>query len=461
MITKEMISEKWDMILSIMQSTYGVSNIIAEIWIRPLTPYHTEEGIVRFHTNKSLGEYGVTFIKNKGYDVILKAVLAEAFDVPEILVTIDPISNVESYTSDAVEFTEEYNYKKSIQEMNLMERLTFENFIVGDTNKMAYVTCTAVADLPGQDHLNPLFIYGESGVGKTHLLQAIALYILKNNPKVKVLYVPAEIFISEIITALQEKTMPDFKEKYRKGVDVLIIDDIQEIIGKQATQAEFFNTFNYLYSQNKQIVLSSDKPPSEMKTLEERLKSRFEWGIPIDIHAPDYETRMAILHSKASSSNLKEVPEEVFDYIAENIVSNVRTLESALHHIQVYQKMQSIDYKEITVDVAKNILIDLINKDSKAIVTPDTIMNVVAEHLNVSVDDIKSKKRTKDIAQARQIVMYLCRMLTDKGLKDIGEALGGKNHSTVISGIKNIEKRVSEDPTFDSTIHIIINKIGL
>lgn len=229
------------------------------------------------------------------------------------------------------------------------------------------------------------------------MIQSIAHYILQHNPRLKVIYVPAETFVSDIASAIQTRDTNSVKDKYR-SVDVLIIDDIQVIVGKESTQAEFFNTFNVLHSAGKQIIMSSDKPPSEMKTLEARLRSRFEWGVPIDIHVPDYETRMAILKNKVEKSNLTNVPEEVLIYIAENIVSNVRELESALNTIRVYRQLGQ---KEVTLELAQQILRDIISKEGKQEITPKIIMAVVAEHLGVSVDDIKSKKRTKSIAQAR------------------------------------------------------------
>jgi len=333
---------------------------------------------------------------------------------------------------------------------------TFENFVIGESNRHAYATCTAVADLPSQDALNPLFLYGGSGLGKTHLIQSIAHFILQHNPSMNVLYASSERFTNDIITAIQKNKTEEFRNIYRQ-VDVLIIDDIQEIIGKERTQQEFFNTFNFLYEAKKQIILSSDRPPKEIKELNERLRSRFEWGVPIDIQAPDYETRMAILRNKAEKGGMNNIPEEVLVYIAENIVSNVRELEGALNKLSVYTKLSNED---LTIDLAKETLRDLISKDTDKNITPDDILSTVSEHLNVSIPDIQSIKRSKDIAIARQTVMYLCRTLTDKSLQSIGEAVGGKDHATVYNGIKRIEDKIKNDPQFESTLNVIINKLN-
>ena len=379
--------------------------------------------------------------------------IRECLNDADIDIVIDVYENIVNQDKVPQSPSDDYYYESQVAKMGLNSKYTFENFVVGDSNNMAYVTCAAVADLPGQNHLNPLFLYGASGVGKTHLIQSIAHYILKHNSKLKVIYVPAEVFVSDIVSAIQKRETNEVKEEYRSA-DVLIIDDIQVIIGKESTQAEFFNTFNALHSAGKQIVLSSDKPPSEMKTLEARLRSRFEWGIPIDIHVPDYETRMAILKKKAEKNNLSDI----LTYIAENIVSNVRELESALNKIRVYQQLGQ---KEVTLSLAQKILRDLISKDNRQEITPEIIMSVVAEHLGVSVEDIKSKKRTKNIAQARQVVMYLCRALTDKGLQDIGDAVGGKDYSTVINGIKKIEEKKKTDAEFVAQLEVIKKKIGV
>ena len=443
--------------MQLLETQYGISNIIIKTWISTLMLHRVEGKKALFYVDNKRGIHGVKYLQNKCYDVFLLSAIRECLNDADIDIVIDVYENIVNQDKAPQSPSDEYYYESQVAKMGLNPKYTFENFVVGDSNNMAYVTCAAVADLPGQNHLNPLFLYGESGVGKTHLIQSIAHYILKHNSKLKVIYVPAEVFVSDIVSAIQKRETNEVKEEYRSA-DVLIIDDIQVIIGKESTQAEFFNTFNALHSAGKQIVLSSDKPPSEMKTLEARLRSRFEWGIPIDIHVPDYETRMAILKKKAEKNNLSDISEEVLTYIAENIVSNVRELESALNKIRVYQQLGQ---KEVTLSLAQKILRDLISKDNRQEITPEIIMSVVAEHLGVSVEDIKSKKRTKNIAQARQVVMYLCRALTDKGLQDIGDAVGGKDHSTVINGIKKIEEKKKTDAEFVAQLEVIKKKIGV
>lgn len=272
----------------------------------------------------------------------------------------------------------------------------------------------------------------------------------------KVLYVSSNQFTNEIIEAIAKKKTEDFRNKYRK-VDVLLIDDIQYLIGKDATQNEFFDTFNALHDEGKQIILSSDKPPKEIKTLDERYRSRFEWGVPIDIHAPDYETRMAILKNKAEIKGLKNISEEIFEYIANNITYNVRELEGALNKLSVYSELGNV---KITEDLAKKILRDFVSKDEKVSITPDLIINTVSEHMNISVNDIVSTKRSQDIATARQISMYLCRKYTDKGLKSIGDSFGGKDHSTVHSNIQKVEDKIEKDPEFAEMVDVIIKKLN-
>ncbi|MBQ8412351.1 MAG: chromosomal replication initiator protein DnaA, partial [Lachnospiraceae bacterium] len=301
-----------------------------------------------------------------------------------------------------------------------------------------------------------LFLYGNSGLGKTHLMQSIAHYILQKDDKTNVLYVPSETFTNEIIEAIKNHTTNEFREKYRK-VDVLLIDDVQFIKDKDSTQMEFFNTFNTLYNDKKQIILSSDRPPKEIKTLDERIISRFECGVPIDIHEPDYETRMAILKNKAEMDHLTGIPDEVFVYIAENVTNNIRELEGALNKISVYSKLMS---EKVTLETAKYSLKDIINKDSNVTITPDLIIKTVSEHMGVSEDDIRSKKRSQDIATARPITMYLCRMYTFLSLKSIGNAVGGKDHSTVLNGIDRVEAYMQEDPSFKATIDTLVKKLN-
>ncbi|MBP3234172.1 MAG: chromosomal replication initiator protein DnaA [Eubacterium sp.] len=472
---KSQIINNWDQILNILETHYDVSNIIIETWIRPLSIYDIKDNTIYFYVDEKRGKHGVEYLHNKGYDMFLLSSIREFFNDSSIDLIIDEkykfIVNdgEDSGTSISIDAPYSADYYAALKRSNLDPNYTFENFVIGESNRHAYATCTAVADLPSQDALNPLFLYGGSGLGKTHLIQSIAHFILQHNPSMNVLYASSEKFTNDIITAIQNNKTEEFRQKYRQ-VDVLIIDDIQEIIGKERTQQEFFNTFNFLYEEKKQIILSSDRPPKEMKHLEERLRSRFEWGVPIDIQAPDYETRVAILHNKADKLGLSGLPEYAFNYIAENLYSNVRQLEGALNIIKMYLKINNInllydnknddEYKQEIMDTIKDALKDLISEDSDLSITPDKILSTVSEHMNVSINDIQSSKRSKDIAIARQTVMYLCRNMTDKSLQSIGETVGGKDHATVYNGIKRIEEKIKKDPGFEADINAVINKLN-
>lgn len=454
---KELIENKWEEILSLLETQYDISGIIINTWIRPLKIYEVKDNTVYFYVDEKLGENAVKFLHRREFDFFLLSSIRETLNNINLEIVIDEkknfVSNDEDEKNNSIQLSDAY--KEAVSRSNLNPKYTFDTFIVGDGNRHAHATCLAVAELPAQDNFNPLFIYGNAGLGKTHLMQSIAHYILQKNDKTNVLYVPSETFTNEIIDAIKNQTTNEFREKYRK-VDVLLIDDVQFLIGKESTQNEFFNTFNALYNDNKQIILSSDKPPKEIKTLDERIRSRFECGVPIDIHEPDYETRMAILKNKAEMDQLTGIPNEVFKYIAENITNNVRELEGALNKIGIFSKLMN---KEVTLDVAKDSLKDIINKDNHPIITPDSIIKIVSEHMNISEDDIRSKKRSQDIATARQIVMYLCREYTVLALKSIGNAVGGKDHATVLNGIKRIEEKMNEDSSFKASVETIIKKL--
>ncbi len=453
---KDLIESKWEDILSLLETQYDISSIMINTWIRSLKIYEVKDNTVYFYVDEKLGENAVKFLRRKEFDLFLLSSIRETLNDSNIEIIIDEKKNFISEDEKKNEELNSDSYKEAISRSNLNPKYTFETFIVGDGNKHAHATCLAVADMPAQDNFNPLFLYGNSGLGKTHLMQAIAHYILQKDENINVLYVPSEVFTNEIIEAIRNHTTSDFREKYRK-VDVLLLDDVQFLIGKESTQNEFFHTFNSLYNDKKQIILSSDKPPKEIKTLDQRIISRFECGVPIDIHEPDYETRMAILRNKAEMDHLKGIPDEVFSYIAENITTNVRELEGALNKIGVFSKLMN---ESVTLETAKESLKDIINKDNIVSITPELIVKTVSEHMNISVEDICSKKRSQDIATARQIVMYLCRKYTVLALKSIGNAVGGKDHATVINGITRTEERLTSDPAFKATVDTIIKKLN-
>lgn len=331
---------------------------------------------------------------------------------------------------------------------------TFERFIVGSSNKFAHAAALAVSQRPAAEN-NPLFIYGNSGLGKTHLMYAIANVLRRTHPEYRIIYVKGEDFTNELITAIQEGNVQAFRNKYRM-VDLLLLDDVQFIAGKERTQEEFFHTFNELHVAKKQIILSSDRPPKEMETLEERIRSRFEWGLLADIGSPDYETRMAILKKKAERDGF-ELSDEILNYIAVNIKSNIRELEGALNKLMAYVNLVQT---EITMEIAQKELQNIISPDKPRIVTPQLIMEVVAEHFGISIEQILSKSRSNDVAKPRQIAMYLCKNMTDASLEAIGKVLGGRDHSTVVHGIKKVAEDVSADEAVAKTVETIKKKIN-
>jgi chromosomal replication initiator protein len=335
----------------------------------------------------------------------------------------------------------------------LNPKYTFESFVVGAGNRFAHAASLAVAEAPARAY-NPLFIYGGVGLGKTHLMQAIGHYVLQNNPGARVVYTTSEKFTNEFINAIIDNKVTDFRNIYR-NVDVLLIDDIQFLAGKEQTQEEFFHTFNTLHEESKQIVISSDRPPKEIPTLEDRLRSRFEWGLITDITPPDLETRIAILRKKAKAENL-DVPAEVLTYIASQINTNIRELEGALTRVIAYSAMIN---KEITAEMAMEALKDMIPSHHPRQLTVAHIQQVVADHFNLKVEDLKAKKRTKSIAYPRQIAMYLSRELTDSSLPKIGQEFGGRDHTTVIHAHEKIKKDMEQDPSFQKTIQQLIKLI--
>jgi len=332
---------------------------------------------------------------------------------------------------------------------------TFENFIVGPSNKFAHAAALAVATQPTSRNYNPLLIYGGSGLGKTHLLTAIRTEIGRAHPNARITYVRSEVITNELIAAISNKTTEAFHEKYRSA-DVLLVDDIQFIGGKESTQEEFFHTFNALHGARKQIILSSDKPPKEMETLDDRFRSRFEWGLIADIQPPDYETRMAILRKNAENSE-RHIDEEIIKYIATNIKSNIRELEGAYNKIIAFAKLNKVD---LTLALAEEALKDVIYPNKPKEVTPTLIINVVAEHFGVKSEDITSKKRNSEFVQPRQVAMYLCRELTDTSLTNIGKLLGKKDHTTIMHGIKKVAADLETNEDLRNKVDIIKKKIN-
>lgn len=325
----------------------------------------------------------------------------------------------------------------------LNPKYTFDTFVVGNSNRFAHAASLAVAEAPAKAY-NPLFIYGGVGLGKTHLMHAIGHYVLEQNPIAKVVYVSSEKFTNELINSIRDDKAEEFRTRYR-NMDILLIDDIQFLAGKERTQEEFFHTFNALHEANKQIIISSDRPPKEIPTLEDRLRSRFEWGLITDIQPPDLETRIAILRKKAQLENMRLPDDDVMTFIANKIQANIRELEGALTRVMAFS---SFGDREMTPDLAAEVLKDILPANRPKQISIEMIQQVVAEYYNLKLEDFKAKKRTRTVAFPRQIAMYLAREMTDHSLPKIGEEFGGRDHTTVIHAYEKIQQDLKTDPQF-------------
>lgn len=404
-----------------------------ETWLKPTRPLNFEDNILFIEVPN---EFARDLLESRYASLILSTLInyiPEEISLKFVIQKNNASLNHLSFGSQETGANQEEN------SLNLNPKYTFESFVVGDSNRFAHAASLAVAESPAKAY-NPLFIYGGVGLGKTHLMQAIGHYVIQNCPGLKVVYVSSEKFTNELINAIQKNKTSSFRAKYRT-VDLLLIDDIQFLAGKESTQEEFFHTFNALHEANKQIVISSDRPPKEIPTLEERLRSRFEWGLITDIQAPDLETRIAILRKKATAEGWN-LPNDVIVYIADLINSNIRELEGALIRVIAYA---SLTNQEISIALADEVLKDIIPTQQTRKVTIQLIQELVADYFQLSVDDLKSKRRTQNIAFPRQIAMYLCRELTDASLPKIGEEFGGRDHSTVIHACDRIKEAMTKD----------------
>ncbi|MCI9360033.1 MAG: chromosomal replication initiator protein DnaA [Hungatella sp.] len=451
----ERLKEQWDDILLHLKKEHEIMDVSYKTWLLPLK-VHSVEG----NTVKILAPDAnfITYIRKK-YGLILQVTIEEVTNFPCTVefITEDSIKSKEKPEKQLIQTPADIN-QTALQTANLNPRYTFDTFVVGANNNLAHAAALAVAESPGEVY-NPLFIYGGVGLGKTHLMHSIAHFILKNNSDAKILYVTSEKFTNELIDAIRNKnniSTTEFREKYRNN-DVLLIDDIQFIIGKESTQEEFFHTFNTLYESKRQIIISSDKPPKDIETLEERLRSRFEWGLTVDIQSPDYETRMAILRKKEDLEGYN-IDNEVIKYIATNIKSNIRELEGALTKIVALSKLDH--NKEITIALAEEALKDIISPNSERKITPELIIQIVADHFGITPLDISSQKRNKEVAFPRQIVMYLCQNMTGASLQEIGKYLGGRDHTTIIHGRDKIAADLKKNENLVNTIEIIKKKIS-
>ena len=455
----EELKQKWDLIIQTLKEDYDITDMSFRTWIKPIQVYSVVGDkitlLIPENNNDSDGK-GLSYNMRVGY-IERKYLAAITLTIAEIMgreYDVTLMSSIDKEKIDKKQKQKDTSASKNNNIQNLNPNYTFETFVIGNNNNLAHAASLAVAETPGEVY-NPLFIYGGVGLGKTHLMQAIAHFIIKTKPELKVLYVTSETFTNELIDSVKNQKNSEFREKYR-NIDVLLIDDIQFIICKESTQEEFFHTFNALYQDRKQIVISSDRPPKEMETLSERLRTRFEMGLPVDIQIPTYETKMAILNKKAELGGY-DIPYEVKDYVATHIKSSIRELEGALTKLSAFAKLSS---NPITVEFAEEALKDLISPDSRREITPELIIDIVAEHFNIKSEDILSQKRSADIVYPRQIAMYLCRQMTTNTVQSLGKAFGNRDHTTILHGADKINKMVISDENTKSTIDILIKKIN-
>ena len=412
---------------------------IFDVWIKPIIPLEVTDTYYKVAVKNSFFK---TMLE-ENYANLIEGILSNIMG-KNISLIIETMDGEASLSEELLEprptktqqqqlFTEK-TAEQQIDESNLNPKFVFETFVIGNSNRFAHAAAQAVANNPAHAY-NPLFLYGGVGLGKTHLMHAIGNRIKQNNPGMKVLYTTSEKFTNEIINSIQNKNTEAFRQKYR-NIDCLIIDDIQFLKGKEQTQVEFFHTFNALKDANKQIIISSDRPPREIETLEDRLRSRFDQGLTADIQPPDLETRMAILRTKALSDNI-QMPNDVITLLATNIATNIREIEGAYTKIVAYTSLMDMP---ITMETAQKVLSDMGNTVKTRTITFEGITKVVAEHYNIKQDELFNKKRTQNIAHPRQVAMYLCRELADLSYPKIGELFGGRDHTTVIHAYEKISK---------------------
>ncbi len=440
--------ELWNEVLEIVKE--DTNQVSFNTWFKPLKIVAYKNNTIYLETadeflKNTLKKRHYNFLKN-AFNYVLKKDTELIFTVPGENIDRDDsrknAANNSNEDSDAIN-----NGRK------LNPKYRFDNFIIGNSNRFAHAASLAVAEAPSTAY-NPLFLYGGVGLGKTHLMHAIGHYILDNNPEAYVLYVTSEKFTNDLINSIKDGKNEEFRNTYRRA-DVLLVDDIQFIAGKESTQEEFFHTFNALHEANKQIIVSSDNPPSEIPTLEDRLRSRFEWGLIADIQPPDYETRIAILRKKAEAENYN-VPDDVIQYIAQNIQSNIRKLEGAL--IRIYAYASLTNKKEVNLELAQEALKHLISNNKK--ITLTDIKEVVANYYNVSLEELVSKKKTKNIAYPRQVAMYIARKLTDLSLPKLGEEFGGRDHSTVLHACNKVDEDMENSQEIKKNVDDLISMLN-
>lgn len=435
---KQLVSKNWDAILEMLKNDFEIKPVLFKTFIEPLKVYDEDDENVTILLDDDVYQHYDSYIKEKFYTFIknsIEAVTGKSYNLNFI-----SKEDIDSYDTEKSENNQLIERAASA---NLNPNYTFDTFVVGPNNDFIAAAAKAVAKDPNTDW-NPLFIYGGVGLGKTHLMHSIAHSILENQKDARVLYVTSEQFTNEVIESIKEGVLASTKlrKKYR-NIDALLIDDIQFVIGKERTEEEFFHTFNDLYQAGKRIIISSDRPPKDFTNIEDRIKSRFGNGMMAEINPPDYETRMAILKKRCELEH-EHLSDEILDYIATNVNSNIRELEGAYKKVTALNKLVNVN-TEATLDIAKNALKDIINPNVKNVITIDNIIDVVASHYELSIDQICSANRSSNVAYPRQIAMYLCKQLTPASLKEIAAKLGKKDHSTILHGIKKIEEDLEDE----------------
>ncbi len=436
----------WEKAQIIIKEKIGVTSY--ETWLAQLNIREKAPGTVVIETPD---EFFKNWVIDHYRDVIEEAIKTVSTKNIIIEFEVNPQILKQGTQNRLTEFEKHFEEPAGTQ-TNLNSRFTFDNFVIGSSNRFAHAACLAVAESPAKAY-NPLFIYGGVGLGKTHLMQAIAHKIREINPRAKHCYITSERFTNELIDAIRHRSTTQFRQKYR-GIDVLLIDDIHFIAGKESTQEEFFHTFNSLHNDRKQIIISSDRPPKAIANLEERLSSRFNWGLITDIQPPDFETRVAILRKKIEREPIA-VPDDVIMFIAQEIKTNIRELEGALIRVVAYSLLEE---KPISLEISKEILKDMVKETFKTI-NVDMIQKIVAEHFNLALSDLRNKRRSKNIILPRQVAMYLSRQLTNLSLPEIGEAFGGKDHTTILHSWKKIDGAIKSSPSLKNTIEQLTTTI--
>ncbi len=445
------LNETWDKVLKILKVEI-MSEVSYNTWILGLKPIGIKKGVFMIDVPNEL----TLDIINQRYKLLFKESIKHVLNQEiEVECVVGGLKEEEEVVKEDIKEEKKTSKASNDSFGNLNSKYTFDSFVIGNSNRFAHAASVAVAESPANAY-NPLFLYGGVGLGKTHLMHAIGHHIQANNPNAKVVYVSSEKFTNELINSIRYDKNPEFRNKYR-NVDVLLVDDIQFIAGKESTQEEFFHTFNELYEAKKQIIISSDRPPNEIPTLEDRLRTRFAWGLQADIQAPDFETRIAILKKKAEIEKYV-VSSDVMVYIATKIKSNIRELEGALIRVMAYSSLTN--NKNITVDLAAEALKDIISSSQTKAITIDLIQDVVANYYNLSIQELKSQRRTRNVSFPRQIAMYLSRKMTDMSLPKIGDEFGGRDHTTVIHAYEKISKALKTDDALVGAVKVITKKIN-